>query len=153
MNTISRRQFIREHSRAAVSAPLILSTQFRSPNERLRLGVIGCGGRGKQLMRIFNQFNDVEIAMISDVLEPRMNSAMDELEQMGLEKLPQQVVFHERILERKDIDAVVIATTQHWHGIPFIQACQAGKHIYIEKPLSHTIVEGAKWFWQLGQPE
>ena len=52
------------------------------------------------------------------------------------------MVEHERILDRKDIDAVVIATTQHWHGIPFIQAAQAGKHIYVEKPFSHTVVEG-----------
>ena len=49
------------------------------------------------------------------------------------------MVEHERILERKDIDAVLIATTQHWHGIPFIQAAKAGKHIYVEKPLSLSV--------------
>jgi predicted dehydrogenase len=55
---------------------------------------------------------------------------------------PDRVVPHERILDRKDVDAVIIATTQHWHGLPFIQAAQAGKHIFVEKPLSHTVVEG-----------
>ncbi len=57
-------------------------------------------------------------------------------------KKPDCVVEHERILERKDIDAVLIATTQHWHGLPFIQAAQAGKHIFVEKPLSLSVVEG-----------
>ena len=136
MNTISRR-FIREHSLAAVSAPQS-STQFRS----LTNCVWGyqMRGRGKQLMRIFNQFNDVEIAMISDVLEPRMNSAMDEPEQMGLEKLPQQVVFHERILERKDIDAVVMPPPSI--GMEFRSSRRVRLETYLHQPLSHTIVEG-----------
>jgi predicted dehydrogenase len=57
-------------------------------------------------------------------------------------RLPEMVVDYRRILDRPDIDAVLIATTQHWHGLPFIHAAQAGKHIYVEKPLSHTVAEG-----------
>lgn len=55
---------------------------------------------------------------------------------------PDCVVEHERILDCRDVDAVLIATTQHWHGLPFIQAAQAKKHIYVEKPLSHNVAEG-----------
>ena len=61
------------------------------------------------------------------------------------------MVDYQQILDRNDIDAVVIATTQHWHGLPFIHAAQAGKQIYVEKPLSHTVTEGAPWSRRLTQ--
>jgi len=126
----------------AALAPAIRAEERRPAMERLRLGFIACGGRARQLMKIFKEFPDVEIAMVSDVLEPRMDAAIRLLAAEPNPHKPEAVVEHERILERKDIDAVVIATTEHWHGIPHIHACQAGKHIFVEKPLSHTIVEG-----------
>jgi predicted dehydrogenase len=113
-----------------------------SPNSRIRLGFIGCGGRGRSLMRIFSHFADVEIAAVCDVIEPRMEEALKLLAQAGAPRSPERALDYRSILDRTDIDAVVIATTQHWHGLPFIHACQAGKHIYVEKPLSHTVAEG-----------
>jgi hypothetical protein len=145
---MDRRHFIRSSTgyaaalAAAALAPAIRAEERPSAAERLRLGFIACGGRAMQLMKIFKEFPDVEIAMVSDVLEPRMDAAIRLLAAEPNPHKPAPVMEHERILERKDIDAVVIATTEHWHGIPHIQACQAGKHIFVEKPLSHTIVEG-----------
>jgi predicted dehydrogenase len=108
----------------------------------LRIGLIGCGGRGRQLLDVMRDDPDVEFPVVSDVIEPRMAQACKLLRDGRYPQDPDCVVHHERILDRGDIDAVFIATTQHWHGLPFIQAAQAGKHIYVEKPLSHTVTEG-----------
>jgi predicted dehydrogenase len=93
-------------------------------------------------MGMFGSFPDVDIAAISDVIEPRMDVAVESLGKLPRRFAPERFVEHERILERKDIDAVVIATTEHWHGLPFVQACLAGKHVYVEKPFGHSVGEG-----------
>ncbi len=140
---ISRRDFIAASALTATAvAPVIQAASKPPASERLRLGFIACGGRARQLMKIFKQFPDVDVPMISDVLEPRMDAASKLLTSGRNPHKPENVVDYKRILNRKDIDAVVIATTEHWHAIPHIHACQAGKHVFIEKPLSHTIAEG-----------
>lgn len=142
---MSRRQFTKSGAiLGAALSPVMMSAKKSWASDRLRIAFIGCGGRGRQLMKIFMQFPDVEIVSISDVIEPYMDISMKDLISGTIEHRPDREVVHERILERSDIDAVVIATTQHWHGIPHIQACQAGKHVFTEKPLSHSIVEGRK---------
>ena len=120
----------------------LASSRARGANERIRLGVIGCGGRGRELIRILCQFPDCEIPAVSDVIEPRMEEARTILASAARPQKTESVLDYRRILDRKDIDAVVIATTQHWHGIPFLHAVQARKPIYVEKPLSHTVAEG-----------
>ncbi len=137
-----RRQFLKGAVAATSLGPLLKASGALPAGERIRLGFIGCGGRGRGLMKIFLQFPGVEIPAISDVIEPRMEQALEFLAREARPQKPEHFVYHERLLERKDIDAVVIATTQHWHGLPHIHACQAGKPIYVEKPLSHTVVEG-----------
>lgn len=142
-NTLSRRRFLQTAGAAALMAGPLLMTQGRAAaSERVRIAYIGCGGRARQMMPMFGSFPDVEVAAISDVLEPRMGQSMDVLGKCAYPQKPEPVAQYERILERKDVDAVVIATTQHWHGLPHILACQAGKHIFVEKPLSHTVAEG-----------
>ena len=94
------------------------------------------------MMPMFASFADVEIAAVSDVIEPRMDEAGQLLAKTIHPHQPAKLLEYERLLERKDIDAVVIATTQHWHGLPHLLACQAGKHIFVEKPLAHTVAEG-----------
>jgi predicted dehydrogenase len=141
---LNRRQFVQTTTGTAVALGSAMQSHGRpSPANRIRLGLIGCGGRGRELLSVFLQFPDVEIPVVSDVIEPRMAEAAKWIEAVQQQRKVEQVVEHERILERNDIDAVIIATTQHWHGRPFIQAAQAGKHIYVEKPLSHTVTEGA----------
>lgn len=144
MNTLfTRRQFLRTSTVIAAGlGPFLSRTARCAPSARVRLAFIGCGGRALQLMPMFSSSPDVDIVAASDVIEPRMARAREVLSKGQAPHQPECVVEHERILERKDVDAVVIATTQHWHGRPFIQACQAGKHIFVEKPLAHTVVEG-----------
>ena len=140
--TVSRRQFVKTTAFAAALAPAVHASGKSSAAERVRIGLIGCGGRGRQLLQVFREFPDVEVPVVCDVIEPRMEQAAKLLAEGPRPQKPDLVLEHERIIERKDIDAVLIATTQHWHGIPFIQAASAGKHVYVEKPLSHTVVEG-----------
>jgi predicted dehydrogenase len=138
----NRRQFVQSAAVAAAFGAAVRTSGKTPPSGRLRLGLIGCGGRGRELLRVMQDWPDVEIPVISDVFEPRMEETAKTLRSAARPSEPERFVEYERVLERRDIDAVLIATTQHWHGLPFIQAAQAGKAIYVEKPLSHTVAEG-----------
>jgi predicted dehydrogenase len=107
------------------------------PSERIVLGFIGVGGMGTGLLNTFKEFPQVEIAAVCDVYQPHLDRARSAA---GGE--PAAYGDFRRVLDRKDIDAVVVATPDHWHGIPTILACQAGKDVYCEKPLAHRIDEG-----------
>jgi predicted dehydrogenase len=141
---LNRRRFIEAAGAGLALAPALHAAGKSPPSDRIRVGLIGCGGRGRQLLEILREFPDVDVPVISDCLEPRMAQAARMLAESPRPQKCEQTVEHERILDRNDVDAVVIATTQHWHGRPFIQAAQSGKHIYVEKPLSHTVVEGRR---------
>ena len=145
MSKVTRRRFVAAGTGLALSMgtpPAGRMARAASPSEKVGLGFIGCGGRGQQLLRIFKEFEDVEIRAISDVNSYQTKTSLELLADGGRTHKPDILEFYAPMLERKDIDAVVIATTQHWHGLPFIHACQAGKHVFVEKPLSHTVVEG-----------
>ena len=107
------------------------------PNDRIVLGFVGLGGMGTGLFNIFRKFPDVDIAAVCDVYEPHRLRAKS-----ALDGKPDDYGDFRRVLDRKDIDAVVVATPDHWHAIPSILACQAGKDVYCEKPLASRIVEG-----------
>jgi predicted dehydrogenase len=108
-----------------------------APSEKIVLGFIGTGGMGKGLIDTFRKFPDVEIAAVCDVYQPHLDRALA----AAGGKAETHGDFR-RVLDRKDIDAVVVATPDHWHAIPTILACQAGKDVYCEKPLAHRINEG-----------
>jgi predicted dehydrogenase len=141
-NSIPRRRFLKTAALAAAAAPLAGRAALGAASERVRLGFIGCGGRARQMMPMFLSAEGVEIAAVSDVIEPRMDQAIELLGKGATPRKPERVLDYRRILDRKDVDAVVIATTQHWHGLPHILACRAGKAVFVEKPLSHTVREG-----------
>ncbi len=107
------------------------------PSEKIVLGFIGVGGMGTGLINTFKTFPDVEIAAVCDVYEPHLRRA-----QSAAGGAPESCHDFRKVLDRKDVDAVVIATPDHWHGITTILACQAGKDVYCEKPLAHRIQEG-----------
>jgi len=161
----TRRRFLQDTTATAAAVTLGLNTirtpkarAARGANEKIRVGFIGVGNRGTQLLRSFLKQDDVQVAALCDVYEPylaRDNSKVDKKLQDALggriprmtEKLDANVARYKdfrRLLDRKDIDAVVIATPDHWHAIQAIMACQAEKDIYVEKPLSITVVEGRK---------
>jgi predicted dehydrogenase len=137
----SRRRFLQTMTLAGV-APWIGAVARGSANGRVRLGLIGCGGRARQMIPMFLSHPDAEVVAVSDVIEPRMREASGLVTGVGGGDAPEEMVDYRRMLEREDLDAVVISTTQHWHGLPHIEACQAGKHVFVEKPLSHTVREG-----------
>ena len=109
----------------------------RSPNEKIVLGLIGCGGMGRGDMRDILATGMTEVAAVCDPDQSRLDDTMKELEG----KATPYKDFR-ALLERKDIDAVIVGTPDHWHALPTIYACQAGKDVYVEKPLSHNLVEG-----------
>jgi predicted dehydrogenase len=120
---------------AAVSLPLFLPQSVLAkpgPNERIGIGYIGVGRRGRQLMRLPP---DGRIVALCDVYAPQAQKLAHKL---GCRAYTE----YRKMLEASDIDAVIITTPDHWHALHSIHACQAGKDVYCEKPLSLTIREG-----------
>jgi predicted dehydrogenase len=144
MNT-TRRQFISRTSTAVAGLGLGLSlaprvyAQAKGANERVVIGLIGCGGMGRENMKHFLDLG-MPIAAICDVDDKHMDRASDEVTKKG-QPSPKRYKDFRKLLEQKDINAVIIGTPDHWHAIPFIAACEAGKDIYCEKPISHDFVE------------
>jgi len=108
-------------------------------NERIRVGLIGSGGRGREDWGTFLKQPEVEPVAVCDVYDPFREKGIAMTE--GRAK-----AFSDfrRLLEQKDIDAVIVATPDHWHALITVAACEAGKDVYCEKPLSLTVVEGRK---------
>ncbi|MGE3805949.1 MAG: Gfo/Idh/MocA family protein [Gemmataceae bacterium] len=135
-SAINRRQF----TAGAVALGAAASLQRgHAANERIRLGFIGVGNRGDQLLDAFLPHSDAEIVALCDVYEPYREGAQKKVGGKA-------TLYHDyrKLLEQKDIDAVVIATPDHWHALQFVDACRAGKDVYVEKPVSLTIAEGRK---------
>ncbi len=139
MPRVSRRAF------AASAAMLPAASYARVPgaNGRVRLGVIGVGNRGDQLLDAFLTHPDQQVVALCDAYEPYLPAAAAKVAKAGGSN-PAAVKDYRRVLDRPDVDAVVIATPDHWHALMFVDACRAGKHVYCEKPLSLTISEGRR---------
>ena len=155
----TRRQFVITSglaSAAVIGAPAILKS--RNANDKIRMGFIGVGNRGSQLLQAFRENSDVQVAALCDVYKPYLSrnkanvhpklvdtlgSRIPQLGETFEEKVDLYTDFR-KLLEDKNIDAVCIATPDHWHAVQTIMACQAGKDIYVEKPLTITINEGRK---------
>lgn len=149
MQSANRRRFLAATgtaAAAAVAAPALTSTSA-SANDRIRVAVIGLGGRGRvshcgALIELAKEEN-VEIAALCDCDENRTAQAAAEVEQRT-GKRPATFFDERKLLDDKSIDAVSLATPNHWHALETIWACQAGKDVYVEKPASHNIFEGRK---------
>ncbi|WP_425400716.1 Gfo/Idh/MocA family protein [Aeoliella sp.] len=143
----SRRQFLQTSS-AAVGASLLItgtraSGQVQGANDRVRMAVVGVNSRGKAHIEGFGKRSDVELAYIVDpdtkVLEEQM-PLVDKV--TGGKHKCQTETDIRKVLEDESIDAISIATPNHWHSLMTIWAAQHGKHVYVEKPMSHDIAEG-----------
>jgi predicted dehydrogenase len=135
----TRREFIQTTAAAAVGATLATSRALGA-NDRIRLGVIGSGGRGLLDMLEFLKNPGVEVTAVCDVWDEHRDKCASQIPNKPKEF--QTYVDYRPLLDRKDIDAVLIATPDHWHMQPCIDACGAGKDVYIEKPLTFAVAEG-----------
>jgi len=145
MSNITRRTLL-STSAAAVASTVMTARIARGAsgaNDRVRLGIIGVGGQGRVDMVTFFKHDNtgIECPIICDVDDEMIAKAGRRLEEAGKPK-PDTVKDFRRLLERKDVDVVLVATPDHWHALTTIMACQAGKDVYCEKPLATTIGEG-----------
>src|SRR5690242_3981886 len=139
---IDRRDFLKTTGRATVgAASLALGGRILGANDRVRLAICGLRGRGNDHLKGFANVPGTEIAAMCDVDESVLNQRLGDAEKMGLAR-PKSYGDIRRLLEDKNIDAISIATPNHWHSLMAIWACQAGKDVYVEKPCSHNWFEG-----------
>ena len=130
---MTRRRFL---ATSALAASRVLGA-----NDRFRIAVMGIRGRGKGLLHSFSALPDVEIAAVCDVDTRLFDQRLAPVaERQG--RPPRTLTDFRRLLDDPAIDALVIATPDHWHALPTILACQAGKHVYVEKPAGHNLREG-----------
>jgi predicted dehydrogenase len=129
----------------AVSAAPLVGGRVLGANDRVVVASIGIRGQGNSVKRGFAKLKGVEIKTLCDIDE---NLAAERINDKALAQVatykPGFVQDLRRVLEDKDVDAVIIATPNHWHALATIWALQAGKHVYVEKPSSHTVFEGRK---------
>ena len=134
---INRRTFTQRTAAGALATIAGAGATVLGSNDRVRLGFIGLGNRGDQLLDGFAPHKDAEIVALCDVYEPYLQAAQKKVGNRAK-------LYHDfrKLLDQKDVDAVVIATPDHWHALQFVAACRAGKDVYVEKPVSLTIAEG-----------
>jgi len=128
---------------AAASLTVLSQTRARAAGEKIIMGVMGLGGRGTYLAEKFAQRPDVEIAYLCDPNTRRFARAREAVEE-AQEIRPKMVQDFRKILDDNSVDALINTTPDHWHGLGTIMACQAGKDVYVEKPMAHNIFEGRK---------
>jgi len=113
-------------------------------NEKINLGFIGCGGRGRQLLGDFVQRDDVNVLHCCDAYRQNAQRAVEIVQKSSLSATPTLSTDLQTALDDPQVDAVVCALPDHWHALASIRACQAGKDVYTEKPASHSAWEGRK---------
>ena len=134
----TRRTFLTAASGFALGTRLA-SASIQGANDRIRIGVIGTGNRARGLMNLLKTIPAAEMTAVCDVYEPRMLQAAEIAGPSAL-----KVADYRRILDNRDIDAVLIGSPDHWHKTMTLDAVSAGKDVYVEKPVSHTLEEGVE---------
>ena len=143
---IDRRGFLK---RAAFTSAVSLSmygmsaSKVLGANDRVRLGVIGTGRQGIDDMQNFMR-QGVEVGALCDVYQPNLDKALRAVTAIAPASQPKTVKDFRQVLDDKEIDAVLVATPDHWHALPAVMACQAGKDVYVEKPICVAINEGIR---------
>ncbi len=135
MENISRRDF----ARGASLATALSYSRILGANDRIRMGFIGLGNRGDQVHDAFLEHGDSQTVAVCDLREDYMDFAVKKSRGN-----PKKYSDYRKLLEDKNVDAVAIATPDHWHALMFVDACRAGKDVYVEKPLSLTVAEGRR---------
>ena len=139
----SRRSFLKSTAAAATTTPYFWTSESRAAedkNSRLRLGMIGCGGKGRDDARLASMHGDFVALCDVDTKKAELYAANQELTGGGKRTL-EIYSDHRELLSRDDIDVVICATPDHWHTPIYVDALRAGKHVYGEKPMTLTIEE------------
>lgn len=151
---ITRRQFVKSAA-AAVAVPVIMPSSIfgqqgrAAPSERITVGFIGCGKMANDYhLSTLLRFGDVQALAVCEVDATRRKHAKKRVEDAyakdGSYRGCAEYTDFRKVVAREDVDAVCIATPDHWHAIPIIEACKAGKDVYCEKPLTLTIAEAKR---------
>jgi len=135
MINLSRRDF----TRGAAAATAAGYSRIMGANERIRMGFVGLGNRGDQVHDAFLEHGDSQTVAVCDLRDDYLDFAVKKSR-----GTPARYKDYRKLLEDKNVDAVAIATPDHWHALMFIDACNAGKDVYVEKPLSLTVYEGRR---------
>ena len=158
MKTTSRRQFLvatLSGAAATLAAPTALGTvsELTKPevipakvfgaNDRVRIAVFGVNGRGVSHIETLMKIPEVSLVALCDPDMEVLKKRASEFETKYQQKIALEQDFR-KLYDRKDIDAVTLATPNHWHTLQAIWACQAGKDVYVEKPATHNVFEGRK---------
>jgi predicted dehydrogenase len=147
MKTVKRRTFIKKSVMAAamtVGAPAYIKGYMQNkPNETVNVAVIGMNGIGRTHYRNFSGIQNCRVAAICDCVDYLLPGASEQITKLGGTK-PKEYTDYRKLLNDRDIDAVSVATPDYWHALMTINACQAGKDVYCEKPISYNIDEGRK---------
>src|SRR2546425_11960325 len=138
MKRLSRREFSKQAATAGIATALG-RMRVLGANDRIRLGFIGLGNRGDQVLDGFLEHRDAEVVAICDLQQPYLDFAAKKI---GTS--PRQFKDYRRLLDLRDVDAAVICTPEHWHALQRIHARQAGKGVYLEKPLLPSGQEGRR---------
>jgi len=143
MSKLTRRDFIKSSMAAGVAMTLASPySRVRSANNDIRIGVVGIGGQGSNHINYFHKLPGVRVVALCDADKDYLGKRVNDFKKRN-ERVDGYVDVR-RLLEDKSIDAITSATPNHWHSLVTVWACQAGKDVYIEKPVSHEIWEGRK---------
>ena len=149
MSRLNRRRFLRTATAASAAfstfaiAGTKASGRIIGANDTIRMGVAGINGRGRRHLQGFAAQDKVDVTYLIDPDSHLFDSRSEIVRKHGGNE-PKSVQDVRRALDDPNLDAIAIATTNHWHSLMSIWACQAGKHVYVEKPLSHNVFEGRK---------
>ena len=136
---VSRREFA--GATAGAAALLMKGRSAIGANEKVRFAIIGAGSRGNQLLDTFLPRADVELIAVADVDDRHAGETAERIKK-AKGNTPITTRDYRELLNNKDLDAVIIATPDHWHALPAIHAVMAGKDVYVEKPVGHNVAEG-----------
>lgn len=139
---ISRRTFVLSSTAAVAATTIRRAKAAASANDKLTVGLVGCGGQGRYDTRSLMEAGGKDVAWvaIADVDSRHLDEAAGDADKLGFK--PERYGDYRKLIDRKDIDIVVVAPPDHWHAPVTLLACQAGKDVYVEKPLAHNIAEG-----------
>jgi predicted dehydrogenase len=143
MNRLNRRHFVAGAAAAAAATQLAFAGKQAkaAANERVTLAIVGVRGRGRGLANTFARLPNAQITHVCDVNQSLLETSAKQIAELQ-DSEPKPVTDLRRLLEDKTVDALVVATPDHWHALATIWGCQAGKHVYVEKPISHNVFEG-----------